>query len=45
MGRCRLGDRGDVRLCAALLAGDMPEDIERAFAAAGTSLFPVSAKG
>ncbi len=34
----------DVRLCAALLAGDMPEDIERAFAAAGTSLFPVSAK-
>jgi uncharacterized Zn finger protein len=34
----------DVRLCAALLAGDMPEDIERAFAAAGTSLFPTSAK-
>jgi uncharacterized Zn finger protein len=34
----------DVRLCAALLAGDMPEDIERAFAAGGTSLFPVSAK-
>jgi len=34
----------DVRLCAALLAGEMPEDIERAFAAAGTSLFPTSAK-
>jgi uncharacterized Zn finger protein len=34
----------DVRLCAAVLAGDMPEDIERAFAAAGTSLFPASAK-
>ena len=34
----------NVRLCAALLAGDMPEDIEGAFSAAGTSLFPVSAK-
>ena len=33
----------DVRLCAALLAGEMPEDIERAFSAAGTSLFPSSA--
>jgi uncharacterized Zn finger protein len=32
----------DVRLCAALLAGDMPEDIETAFAAAGASLFPTS---
>jgi uncharacterized Zn finger protein len=32
----------DLRLSAALLAGDMPEDIEAAFAAAGTSLFPTS---
>ncbi len=32
----------DVRLCTALLAGEMPEHIERAFSAAGTSLFPLS---
>jgi len=32
----------DLRLSAALLAGDMPEDIETAFAAAGASLFPAS---
>jgi len=32
----------DLRLSATLLAGDMPEDIEAAFAAAGTSLFPTS---
>jgi uncharacterized Zn finger protein len=32
----------DLRLCAALLAGDMPGDIETAFAAAGVSLFPAS---
>jgi uncharacterized Zn finger protein len=32
----------DLRLCAALLAGDMPENIETAFAAAGASLFPAS---
>jgi uncharacterized Zn finger protein len=33
-----IGD--DLRLSAVLLAGDMPQDIETAFAAAGTSLFP-----
>jgi uncharacterized Zn finger protein len=32
----------DLRLSAALLAGDMPEDIESAFATAGASLFPAS---
>jgi uncharacterized Zn finger protein len=34
----------NVRLAAALLAGEMPEDIETAFATAGVTLFPASAK-
>ena len=32
----------DARLAAMLLAGEMPEDIETAFAAAGTALFPLA---
>jgi uncharacterized Zn finger protein len=34
----------NVRLAAMLLAGEMPEDIESAFATAGTSLFPKTQK-
>jgi uncharacterized Zn finger protein len=34
----------NTRLAAMLLAGEMPEDIETAFAAAGTTLFPKSEK-
>jgi uncharacterized Zn finger protein len=34
----------NTRLAAMLLAGEMPEDIESAFAAAGTPLFPKSEK-
>jgi len=34
----------NTRLAAMLLAGEMPQDIETAFAAAGTTLFPKTAK-
>ncbi|MGP6155927.1 MAG: SWIM zinc finger family protein [Vulcanimicrobiaceae bacterium] len=34
----------NTRLAAMLLAGEMPEDIETAFAAAGTTLFPKTAQ-